>query len=255
MGSNPVGDAIPSRAFRRVASEIVRLLSVFPQSPTIFRASPTLSLPNAHDLLSPTGRTVGCEPLRDDKSFIHGGGLEWLRLWQLYSREARAILLAAIALGVGRTTISSIDAALVTSGWMATDMKAADAGAQSLDSVSWVEVSEAANRWLALGDVRPRLLPRDNSTTGLTILYGGGGWADSRPECRLFGALAIQIMQSVSGDVLPGHCSYCGCIFELTGRSRKYCRKCGPAARSRLAARRYDAKERARKHAKELGSP
>ncbi len=192
-------------------------------------------LPASHDLLSPTGRTFGCDPLRDEKSLRTGGGWEPLSLWRDYARWARAILSAAVEIGGGSPDVPGCDSEFVRSGLAMESVTGPYAVQRRAPSCQ--DIAEGVNRWLALGDVRPAVWPGEDETAELTILYGGAE-SGYRPECRLFGALAIQLMQSVTGDTLPVRCP-CGRLFKRTKRNRKYCLKCGKKGRWRKSSKRY----------------
>src|SRR5262249_39935250 len=145
-------------------------------------------MPASHDLLSPTGRTLGCDPPGGG----HFGGWEPISLWKGYAREAYTILLAAVAITDGRPWLTRAESEFVWGGFLAARAIQKDPEHQELHSdgnVSWVSVALAVNRWLAMGDVRPTLFSHEDPPPGgLEILYGGAGTAPWRPECRLFGA-------------------------------------------------------------------
>jgi hypothetical protein len=93
-------------------------------------------------------------------------------------------------------------------------------------------VSIVVDRWLGLGDVRPRFEFRDRPEIG----FGGDG---------LFGALAFQLVQIVSRVEGTAICSSCGKVYipfrrPSTGRSN-YCDDCRKKAPSRDYKRRVRA--------------
>ena len=145
---------------------------------------------------------------------------EPLSVWYMFAGDARAILRIAANLH-GNRVGSPVD-------W-----RTIFGHGRGPESIPWwkpsVEgerflVAGLVNEWLQLGDVRPRLAwgsssKRANGTPGL-IMAGGG----------LFGALAIQLAQSVSRSEGLYICDGCGAAHTRAKKPdpnrRKFCPKC-----------------------------
>lgn len=183
-----------------------------------------------------------CEPERDRQTRIEGGGWDRLSLWREYASEARAILEFAIAALEGRR----VEYRLVE--WVVYRNKDARSPAVPKVRASWAVVSRGVMRWLEWGDVRPVLVPDrgPSDSRACSIRYSGAATAVEvnglRPECfRLFGALALELMQAVSRDTIAAHCrGDCGGrIFERTRSNQVYCERCRKnGARVRMAQQR-----------------
>lgn len=210
--------------------------------------------PVTHNAL--TAGTVGinwCDPLRDSVSGQAEGAWEPLSLWREYSREALAILDCAIAASEGESVLwEEMDRAAYGMKGPIRDEWSPSAKVDA--HPEWAVLG--VNRWLELANVRPEVHCRINEL-GLpvyAIRYGGA--ANSafsgayHSQCfRLFGALAIELMQAISTETLPARCrGDCGGhYFQRTRRSQAYCQRCDETdAKSRMGQRRLYAKKKAR---------
>jgi hypothetical protein len=196
-------------------------------------------LPMSHNLLSPGRRGIHCDPLRDAESPPHRGGWEFIGLWQKYAREAVAILEAARSIQDCSYSLPRTQADLALYGIDPDDRPDGDDEIPPTHSgVSWEHVIAGVNRWLTWGDVRPSL-SGEGPGGKPQIVYGGAGSGGSmHQECRLFGALAIQLMIATSGDSIMRQCPGCSRWFRHPRPNRKWCPKCGEKGRNRSSSNR-----------------
>lgn len=179
----------------------------------------------------------GCKVLGPPKTRYYWEPLE---SWFFYARTARSVLNAAAALQAGHEPPVELMDELKA--WISTVRQEPDL--PPLDW--WVKASAAehlellVNFWLHLGGVKPRIRL---STTPPTFAFRVGA----------FGAIGMQLMQSITRTQGLTLCSSCGYPYPRSGRRvqagrRNYCPTCGRTAALRDAQRNYAERKKGRRN-------
>jgi hypothetical protein len=158
-------------------------------------------------------------------------GSESVEVWRRWARISRAMI--SIASSIQKGEIGGRE------DWQVLGVSPASQPDEITSAESLIE--RYANVWLDLGGIRPRVKFRP-ARIHISFLSNGG----------LFGALAIQLMQSVIGTHGPLVCSACGKIYDPASYDRRpragernYCSGCGKEAAKRDALRDFRRRQKA----------
>src|SRR5439155_6390328 len=137
-----------------------------------------------------------CGPIRWDGQ----AGWEPLAVWHYYAKRARATLILAslireqpVLRGDAARRADEMVGPIIAD--LAVVLKTAGREkSQSLDH--WQTIVSVLNEWLAVGDVRPRLLVSE-STRNVPQLVLTSRWRELGPDFPLFGVLGMQLAFAV----------------------------------------------------------
>lgn len=204
----------------------------------------------------PCSHALECTPLGWDGQ----GGWEQLARWRYYARRARSLLIIASRLhgqfrqtGAGELAPCTKEELEPLKRELAKVLLAAGRLGPRPRLVPhdwWQMIADVVNEWLAIGEVRPRLLPTETTVPGPPKLVLAPQWRVHGPEFPLFGQLGMQLALAVTKERGRVYCVSCGEPFDPSTRRQKYCKTCGRAAALRDAARRYRADLRRKAEAK-----